>query len=91
MTPDRLGSLWDGDCHPDLWFAAELVDSRGETSPKTHRWQQHAGWTAVRYAVAEAVALVAHGRRPETRATWVRKLSTQKSYPKKWLAALAQG
>ncbi|MET8305635.1 hypothetical protein [Micromonospora sp. NPDC005173] len=110
------------------------VVARGKTSPKTRRWQRHAGWTAdlpsgavsnvsmdpsvysylaerqekltasfgpslreevgirrdsrVRYALAEAVALVAHGRRPETLATLIRNLSTQKPYPKKWLATL---
>ncbi|MEU7800820.1 hypothetical protein AB0B10_16280 [Micromonospora arborensis] len=26
VTPDRLGSLLNEDCRPDLWFAAELVD-----------------------------------------------------------------
>ncbi|WP_433535612.1 hypothetical protein ACQPZK_26940 [Micromonospora sp. CA-249363] len=110
-----------------------IVDRR-ETSPKTRRWQQHAGWTAqlpsgavsnvsmdpsvysylanrqekltgsfgpslrervdtrrdsvVRYALAEAVALVALGRRPETLATLIRNLSNQRPHPKKWLAAL---
>jgi hypothetical protein len=110
------------------------VVSRGKTSPKTHRWQQHAGWTAdlpsgavsnvsmdrsvysyladrqekltasfgpslwddggirrdsrARYALAEAVAVVAFGRRRETSATLIRTLSTQKPYPKKWLATL---
>ncbi|RLP93946.1 hypothetical protein EAD98_17295 [Micromonospora sp. CV4] len=110
------------------------VVARGKTSPKTRRWQQRAGWTAdlpsgavsnvsmdpslysylaerqekltasfgpslregvgirrdsrVRYALAEAVALVAYGRRPETLATLVRNLSTQKPYPRKWLATL---
>jgi hypothetical protein len=110
------------------------IVARGKTSPKTRRWQQHAGWTAylpssavsnvsmdpsvysyfaerqekltasfgpslceevgirrdrrVRYALAEAVALVSYGRRPETLETLIRNLSTQKPYPKKWLATL---
>ncbi|KHD73970.1 hypothetical protein MB27_31575 [Actinoplanes utahensis] len=110
------------------------IVSRGSTSPKTHRWQQHADWTSdlpagavsnvsmdpplYRYladrqtkvtrtfgpgaggpppirhdddgrrALAEAVALVAYGRRPETRARLIRVLSAQKPYPKAWLSLL---
>lgn len=41
-----------------------------------------------RYALAEAVALVDHGRRPETRATLIRTLAAQKPYPRKWVATL---
>jgi hypothetical protein len=110
--------------------------ARGRTSPKTYRWQQHAGWTrnlpsraisnvsmdpllyryladrqekltgtfgpcvweqtgtrhddGARHALAEAVALVAYGRRPETRTTLIRILSAQKPYPRTWLATLTQ-
>jgi hypothetical protein len=41
-----------------------------------------------RRALAEAVALVAYGRRPETRAQLIRTLSAQKPYPRGWLAVL---
>jgi hypothetical protein len=43
-----------------------------------------------RGALAEAVALVAYGRRPETRAMLIRTLSSQKPYPRSWLATLTQ-
>lgn len=110
------------------------IVARGRTSPKTHRWQQHADWTAelpagavrnvsmdpmlwgylanrqhkltesfgpgfigppgrrhddpTRRALAEAVAVVAHGRRPQTRAHLLRVLAAQKPYPRRWLGVL---